>query len=86
MKTSQAEKSRNLSKPEVSIFLPTLIMNPPLDARQYAERKDASITLLACLKSWIESGVPKTPEEADELAWRQYVLHIRRLDSLRQGN
>ena len=38
--------------------------------------KNISITLQAFTKSWIESGMAKTPEEACNLAKQTYQIHI----------
>ena len=39
--------------------------------------RNCSIILQAFVKSWVESGVAKTPGEADQLARQQYKLHVK---------
>ena len=70
--------------PGSNYLFPSNPMNTPLTAQQYSARKDASINLMAYEKSYIESRTTETPEELDDLAWRQYQLHVKRLDSLTQ--
>lgn len=54
---------------------------------QYEQKQDersVSIILQAFTKSWIEAGKAETPEQADELARRQYRLHVKSVNIMLQ--
>lgn len=46
------------------------------------KRREVSICLQAFTKSWIESGIAKTPDEAVDLAKKTYLLHMLDVGSL----